>query len=49
MVVTALVLIFMTTANMLQSVSGAPMISKNDTQDTNLIRDEGIEIGMEKM
>ena len=41
MVVTALVLIFMTTATMLQSVSGAPLISKNNTQDTNQIKDEG--------
>jgi len=46
MVVSALVLIFMTTDIMLQSVSGAPLISKNDTQDTNLLKDEGIEINV---
>ena len=35
----AAALIFMTTAIMLQSVSCAPLISKNDTQDTNQIKD----------
>ena len=44
MAVTALVLIFMTTAFMLQSVNAAPLISTDDTQDTNLINDEGVEI-----
>ena len=44
MAVTSLVLIFVATTIMLQSVSGAPLISKNDIQDTNLIKDEGIEI-----
>ena len=39
----AAALIFMTSAIMLQSVSGAPLISKNDTNDTNLIMDEGVE------
>ena len=38
MALTGLVLIFMTTAIVLQSISGAPLISKNDT---NLIKDEG--------
>ena len=47
MAVTALVLVFMTIAIMLQSVSGAPLISKNDTQDSsNLIKDEGVEINV---
>ena len=31
----AAAMIFMTTTIMLQSISGAPLISKNDTQDTN--------------
>ena len=37
----AVPLIVMTTAIMLQSVSGAPLISTDNTQDTNLIMDEG--------
>ena len=40
MALTGLVLIFMTTAIVLQSISGAPLISKNDT---NLIKDKGAE------
>ena len=39
----ATALIFATTAIMLQSVSGAPLISKNDTQDANMTKDEGAE------
>jgi len=39
----AVALIFITTAITLQSISGAPLISKNDTQDSNLIKDEGAE------
>ena len=38
MALTGLVLIFMTTAIVLQSISDAPLISKNDT---NLTKDEG--------
>ena len=37
--VTALVLIFVVTTITVEHVSGAPLISKNDTQDTNLIND----------
>ena len=45
MAVTALVLIFVATTITVESVSGAPLISKNDTQGANLIKDdEGIEI-----
>ena len=39
MAVTALVLIFVVTTITVERVSGAPLISKNDTQDTNLIND----------
>ena len=39
----ATALIFATTAIMLQSVSGAPLISKNDPQDANMTKDEGAE------
>ena len=42
MAVTALALIITTTAVMMQSVSGAPLISRNDTQDANLTRN-GVE------
>ena len=44
MAVTALVLILVVTTITVESVSGAPLISKNDTQDTNLINDGGVEI-----
>ena len=42
--VTALVLIFVVTTITVERVSGAPLISKNDTQDTNLINDGGVKI-----
>ena len=44
MAVTALVLIFVVTTITVERVSGAPLISKNDTQDTNLIIVGGVEI-----
>ena len=44
MAVTALVLIFVVTTITVENVSGAPLISKNDTQDTNLINVGGVEI-----
>ena len=46
MAVTALVLILVVTTITVQSVSGAPLISKNDTQDTNLINDGGVKINV---